>query len=261
MKKIIQIVFIAVLTLLAGCSSNNNDDNPVELTISAAASMKDALTEIQTEFEKEHPSINLFFNFGSSGALQKQIKQGAPVDLYISASKEKFAQLVNDGLIDSKDGNPLVSNQLVLIVSKQTTLHIKTFNDLINIGETKIAIGIPGVVPAGSYAKESLETMGLWEPLKEKLIQAKDVRQVLTYVETGNVDAGIVYATDAMVSSEVTLVASAPFNTHSPIVYFSGTIKDSPYYTKVQQFYQYLQEEDAMTIFKKYGFLPPDAKE
>ncbi|MBY0156799.1 molybdate ABC transporter substrate-binding protein [Cytobacillus oceanisediminis] len=260
------LLFFSLIVLflsLAGCSNNDQTkksgeekqegtEEKVELTISAAASLQDALIDIEASFEKEHPNVLVNFNFGASGSLQQQISQGAPVDLFFSAAEDKFDKLVQDGLIEEKNGIDLVGNELVLVVPKDSAFGIKSFNDLAEAD--KVSIGTPESVPAGKYAKESLEDTGIWKNIEEKVVYAKDVRQVLTYVETNNVDAGIVYKTDALVSEKVNIVDTADENTHDAIIYPLGVVKDTSHPKEANLFYDYLQNEKSMSIFEEYGF-------
>lgn len=260
------LLFLSVmmfLLVITGCSTNDQSKKPaeekqagpeekVELTISAAASLQDALTEITANFNHGHSNMKINYNYGASGALQQQISQGAPVDLFFSAAEDKFQQLVSDGLIDKKNGINLVGNELVLVVPKDSANGIKAFEDLPKAG--KLSIGTPESVPAGKYAKEVLENLKVWGGIEGKIVYAKDVRQVLTYVETGNVDAGMVYKTDALTSKKVRITATADENTHTPIIYPVGIIKASSHPEEAMVFYEYLQTEEAMNVFKKYGF-------
>lgn len=225
----------------------------IELTISAAASLKDSMDVIQHTYQEEHPEVTLKFNFGASGSLQQQISQGAPVDLFFSAAEDKFDLLVEEGIIANEDGLDLLGNELVLVVPKEEQ-SIKGFEDLAKAEVDKISIGTPETVPAGKYAKESFEKQGIWEEIESKVVYAKDVRQVLSYVETGNVKAGIVYKTDALVSDKVEIVASANPATHTPIIYPVGIIKASKQYEAAKEFYEYLQSDDALKVFEEYGF-------
>lgn len=214
-------------------------------------SLKDALDEIKQHYEKEHPDVSLTFNYGSSGSLKRQILQGAPVDLFFSAAIEPYNELVEKGIIE--EGTNLLGNELALIVPKNNS-SIKRFEDLAAEEIHKMSIGTPETVPAGLYAKETLERMNLWEAVESKLVYAKDVRQVLSYVETGNVDAGIVYKTDALVSDKVKIAATADESIHAPIMYPVGVIKESQNYDATKSFYQYLQSENAIKVFEAYGF-------
>ncbi|OIK13784.1 molybdate ABC transporter substrate-binding protein [Bacillus sp. MUM 13] len=265
MKKFNLLFLTMMLALLAlsGCStkeqSNKTEEKKqagsekkVELTISAAASLQDALTEIKADYEKKHPNVTINYNFGASGALQQQISQGAPVDLFFSAAEDKFQKLVQEGLIEEKNRKDLVGNDLVLVVPKNSTKGIKTFEDLTKAD--KIALGTPESVPAGQYGKQTLDKLNVWKSIEGKVVFGKDVRQVLTYVETNNVDAGIVYKTDALTSKKVKIAATAMDNTHDPIIYPAGVIKNSTHLKETQLFYDYLQNKQSMKTLEKYGF-------
>ncbi|AWC27202.1 molybdate ABC transporter substrate-binding protein [Bacillus cytotoxicus] len=232
--------------------TNAKEEQTIELTISAAASLQDAFKEIEKQYKQKEPNIKLSFNFGGSGALQQQIEQGAPADLFFSAAEDKFQTLVKKGFINKKEGKDLLGNELVLVVPKESS--IQTFQELKKEKVKKLAIGTPESVPAGKYAKALLTHENLWNDLQDKIVPTKDVRQVLTYVETGNVDAGIVYKTDALISDKVKIATAAPANSHEPIRYPVGIIKESKHKKEATLFYEYLQSKDAQTIFNKYGF-------
>lgn len=239
-------------TMLSGCKSADQDQTTeeIELTVSAAVSLKDALEEIRKGFEKENKNIKVHFNLGSSGTLQQQISQGAPVDLFISAAEDKFDLLVRDGMIEQE--KQLAGNEIVLIVPVNSSLKIDSFRDLKHA--SKIAIGTPETVPAGAYARQSLKALGLWEAVESKLIYTKDVRQALSYVEMDHVDASIVYRTDARQSVDTEIVEVAPDNSHQPIVYPFGIMKNTEHPEESQLFFDYLQGDKAMNILSKYGF-------
>lgn len=247
--------FILLMLIVSGCSTTDQVNEPeeeVELTVSAAASLQEALYEITENFTKDHPNVKINYNFGASGALQQQISQGAPVDLFFSAAEDKFDQLVEEGLIEKENGVDLVGNEIVLVVPKEATLGIKSFEDLTKA--ERLSIGTPESVPAGKYAKETLEKLNIWTSVEENMVFAKDVRQVLTYVETNNVDVGIVYKTDALISEKVEIVATADEASHAPIIYPLGVIKNSSHAKEAQKFYEYLQSPSSMTTLEKYGF-------
>jgi molybdate transport system substrate-binding protein len=243
------------LIICTACSNNKNVDNQIELTISAAASMQKALTELQSNFEQEHPNVKLLFNYGASGALQQQLLQGAPVDLFFSASADKFNEVLKKGLIEKQYYKNLVGNEIVLIQNKQSTHKIVGFEGLSDSKMKRLAIGTPESVPAGEYAKETLESQDLWHQLKDKIVFTKDVRQVLTYVETKNVDVGIVYKTDAILSNKVEIIDTADSKSHSPIIYPVGVVKNSKHKEEAINFYKYLQSDEAKELFEEYGFL------
>lgn len=228
---------------------------PNELLVSAAASLKDALEEIKPMYSKQNSNVAVTYNFGSSGSLQQQIEQGAPVDVFISAAKKQMDALQSKNLLLNETRKNLLKNKMVLIVPKNNTT-IKSFRDLGTTQAKKIAVGEPGSVPAGQYAQETLTSLGLFNQVKDKLVFAKDVRQVLSYVETGNVDAGFVYLTDAKTSNEVKIVATASEASHSPIVYPVAVIKNSKSLNNAKGFVQFLSSRQAKSVFEKYGFTP-----
>ncbi|MGB0001640.1 MAG: molybdate ABC transporter substrate-binding protein [Candidatus Acidiferrales bacterium] len=226
-----------------------------EITVSAAISLKDALDEISHLYTSERPGAELHFNLGGSGALQRQIEQGAPVDIFFSASPKEMDSLQSQGLLLTDTRRNLVRNSVVLIVPAGST-GVSSFQDLTKAEVKTVAIGEPQTVPAGKYAQEVLTHFGIYDKLKPKLVLAKDVRQVLTYVETGNADAGIVYATDAKISKKVTVVATAPEDSHSPVVYPAAVIKNSKNPAGAKMLLEFLGGEKARAVFQKYGFIP-----
>jgi molybdate transport system substrate-binding protein len=238
MKRILYLIL--VLTLLTACQQKKD-----EITISAAASLTDALQEIVHQFEEENPHITVSLNLGGSGSLSQQIIQGAPADIFFSASVPHFERVLQEGLIEEENAHALLANELVWIQpqSDQLATAVESFG--------QIAIGTPETVPAGNYAKQALVEQGIYKEIEEQLIFTKDVRQVVQYVESNNVDAGIVYQTDAMISDKVQINETLLLGEHEPIIYPVGIIKDSQ---AVEAFYNYLHSETALEIFQQYGF-------
>ncbi|BAT50209.1 molybdenum ABC transporter ATP-binding protein [Bacillus altitudinis] len=254
--KYLFLTFVTICLLLTGCqteSTSPDQRKKTELVISAAASLQDALKEIESAYEDDHPNVTLTNNFGSSGALKQQIAQGAKADLFFSAAEEPFDDLVQSGDIDQDHTKDVIQNELVLIVPKDGSSSIKTFRDVDHI-KGKIALGTPESVPAGTYAKEIFTKLNIWDQVKQNAVYGKDVRQVLNYVETGNVEAGVVYKTDALVSRKVKIVDEANQDMHSPIIYPVGIVKQTEHMKEANAFFQYLQSDPAAAIFKKYGF-------
>lgn len=239
-------------------AGNTDPQETVDLTISAAASLTDAMKEIETNFETANPNIELNFNFGASGALQQQIEQGAPADIFVSAATKNMSALVDENLIASGDQKNLLQNSLVAIVPADGAHTVTSEADLTSDSIKTVAIGIPESVPAGTYAKEALTNAKLWDELKSKLVQGKDVRQVLQYVETGNADAGFVYKTDALTSDQVNIAFEVDKNNYTPANYPVGIIEGTKHRTEADQFYAYLQTPEVLEIFAKYGFSIPE---
>lgn len=249
---LILIVFINVFYLF-GCASNTSGEiNSKEVNISAAASLKDAMEEIKTNFQKRE-NIKIALNLAASGTLQKQIEEGAPTDLFISAGIKQMDVLEDKDLIDKDSRMDLLNNKLVLIVAQEYKDKIKSVEDLIQL-DGKISIGEPGLVPAGYYAKESLISMNLWEKLKDRMVLAKDVKQVLAYVERGEAGAGIVYASDAVQIKDSVLVETLDEKTHSPIIYPVAIVADGKNKNEAAIFFEYILSEEAKKVFEKYGF-------
>lgn len=236
-----------------GTESQKPTDEAVEINISAAASLTDALTELQTEYAKKS-NANLMFNFGGSGALQQQIQEGAPCDLFFSASKDNMDNLEKAGLVLKETRKDLLGNTLTLIASKEKKEKIKDEKGLLNKEIKSISIGVPESVPAGKYAKESFKNLGNWDQIQSKLIFAKDVRQVLEYVDSGNVDCGIVYKSDALLLKTGSIVSDLPEDSHSKIVYPTAIMKEAKQPKAAKAFYQFLQSDEAKGVFEKYGF-------
>lgn len=229
-----------------------------ELVVSAAASLKEALTTIGQDFGKQQSNIVLRFNFASSGTLQRQIEQGAPVDVFVSAAEKNMNELAAQNLVDSRTRRVVAANQLVLIVPQSSTRNganaIRSFRDLARADVRHVAIGAPTSVPAGKYAQQVLIKIGVWNQILPKAIQAKDVREVLTQVELGNVEAGIVYRSDAAISSKVRVVAVAPETFHSPIRYSAAVVRDSQNPQAARSFVSFLTSAKAKAVFKKLKF-------
>ncbi|PNQ79271.1 molybdate ABC transporter substrate-binding protein [Paenibacillus sp. F4] len=271
------VLVISIILLLSGCGTKQQLDSNVgsagqngsssqtssktaettELTISAAASLTDALKEIQHSYELIHTGIKLNFNFGGSGALEKQIEQGAPSDLFLSASTKNMKSLVDQQLIDTKKQKTWLTNELVAVIPVDGTMNIASVTDLTKKEVKKVAIGIPESVPAGNYAQEALTKAKLWDTLQSKLVQAKDVRQVLQYVETGNADVGFVYKTDALTSQKAKIAFEVDPKTYSPVEYPIGIVKATKHIQEAEDFYAYLQSQESLNIMAKYGFTIP----
>ncbi|CAN7373633.1 molybdate ABC transporter substrate-binding protein [Paenibacillus sp. LjRoot56] len=266
--------FVVVAMIITGCSSEKEQPavsttpkqatvapavtpmatEKVELTISAAASLTDAFKEIQTNYESKNKQIKLNFNFGASGALQQQIEQGAPADLFFSAATKNMKTLVDKQLIDTAQQKNLLINELVVVVPVDGKVAIQKAEDLTNENIKHLAVGEPQTVPAGSYAKEALTNAKLWDSLQAKIVQGKDVRQVLTYVESGNAEAGFVYKTDALTSKSVKVVFSVDPKSYTPIEYPAGIVKATKHSKETADFYAYLQSKEAQDVFVKFGF-------
>ncbi|WP_421380928.1 molybdate ABC transporter substrate-binding protein [Bacillus salacetis] len=247
MSRKILILLVGCILFLSACTGS--DSERIELTISAAASLKDSLEEIKEQFEIEYPEVKLSYNFGSSGSLRKQIEQGAPIDIFLSASEKDYQTLADIGAVSA--GERLFSNSLVLVVSQDS--QAAGLNDLLE-SDLTLAIGTPETVPAGLYAKQALENMNLWEEAVLKMVFAKDVRHVLTLLDHGAADAGIVYESDTMAVQDIKVIHKFEADTHSPILYWGGMVGESDQHEESKLFLDFLKGKNALKIFKGYGF-------
>jgi molybdate transport system substrate-binding protein len=226
-----------------------------ELTVSAAVSLKNAFEEIGQVFEKKFPGKKIRFNFGGSGDLARQIEAGAPVDVFASAAQKDMDDLDRNGLILSGSRMNFAGNTVVLVKPARSVLRIDSFEDLRRPVARRIVIGNPKTVPAGRYAEEVLKHLGLWEALKEKFIFAEHVRQALDYVARNEVDAAIVYLTDAMAGvKEVKVVMKAPEGSHQPVVYPIGVVKGSRQEPLAKELIALIAAGEGQTHLRKYGF-------
>ena len=258
---IIALISLLLFSLaVAGCTSSENGDKAQEnalqkeVYIVAAASMTDAVKEIGANYEKQHPDVKLMYNFGSSGALQSQIEQGAPADVFISAAQKQMNALEEENLIDKVTRRDLLENKVVLIVPKDSTLVLDDFAATATDKVSKIALGEPKSVPVGQYSEEIFTNLNLWADIKAKAVYASDVRQVLSWVETGEVDCGVVYATDAAISDKVKVLLEAPAGTHKPVVYPAAMVSSSKNPEIAKDFLAYLSQDEQKAILAKYGF-------
>ena len=225
-----------------------------QVTVSAAISLKETLTEIAALYQADTGN-NADLNFGASGTLEAQIQQGAPVDLFISASNKEANDLTTAGLADPASRRVVARNQLVLIVPKDFADPPAKLDDLLQDRFHHVAVGEPKVVPAGKYAMETLKSVGLDEKLAAKLIMGENVRQVLSYVARAEAEAGLVYATDAKAAGELVKVAlTVDDSTHEPIVYPAVIVKAGKH-AEAEQFLEYLQSDKARDVFVKHGFV------
>jgi len=249
------MIFITIISgkFQSSDSTKSVPFQPVSLMVSAAISLKDALEEIKPIYQKMHQNVEITYNFSSSGSLQQQIEQGAPVDVFISAANQQMDALESKKLLLVGTRQKLLTNQLVLVTPKDETNVIK-IQDLTQTNISRIAIGEPNSVPVGRYAEEVIKYYKNLDKIQSKIIYAKNVRQVLNYIETGNVNAGFVYLSDAKTSREIRLVEIFPKTSHSPIVYPIAVLKNSKNPKIAKEFSQFLFNPSAKKVFNKYGF-------
>lgn len=253
-------LFILIIFIFGGCARSstepggNTATETGALTVSAAVSLKDAFNEIAALYKtKTGKSVN--FNYGASGALQRQIETGAPVDVFASAGAVQMDALAAKSLIDAESRRDFARNRLVLIVPSDSKLAPVSFADLSKPEFKKIAVGNPKTVPAGQYTEQMFDKLGLKTEIQPRLILAEDVRQVLDYVVRGETDAGIVYSSDAQSAGDRVRVSDARSEgLHSAILYPIAVVKDSKQKQAAQEFIDMILSAEGQRILSNYGF-------
>lgn len=255
------ILLCLAVPVLSGCQgqgensakSENGNSSSAPIIMQAAASTQDALNEIISLYSTTHP-MQVQINYASSGTLAQQIMQGAPADLFLSANSDWVDRLEAKDLITQR--NNLLTNELVLIVPKDSELELQSLEELRDAPLEFFALADPESVPAGIYGKQVLEKLNLWEPLEERVVRGADVRQALMFVERAEADCGIVYATDAAASNRVRVLLKINPQLYEQIIYPLALIKQDPLRTEAKDLYDFLSSPAAIEVFQKYGFQP-----
>jgi molybdate transport system substrate-binding protein len=251
-----RVAMIALVLLLATVAAVHAQ----EVTLSVAISMKDAVEELGRGFMAARPGVTLRYNFGSSGELQKQIEAGAPVDLFISAAQRQMDELQAKGLVVAASRRVFARNALTVIKPMDSKIDIAKPADLLAARVTKIVVGSPKTVPAGQYAEESLRALRLWDRLQPKLVFSENVRQALDYVARGEVDAGLVYTTDAATrAQQVKEAFRPPEDTYRPVLYPVAVVAGAKQAAIAQAYLDLLTSREGQTVLGRLGFLPPPA--
>lgn len=240
------------LTLLATASAGQ----AAEITVSAAASLTNAFTEMKEVFTKEHPGITVVTNFAASNPLLRQIEEGAPVDVFASADQATMDKAAEKKLIDDASRVDFALNELVLIAPAVAGEDVKNLAGLKDDAVKKIAVGNPASVPAGRYGKAALTAAGMWDELQSKLVMGESVRQVLDYVMRGEVEAGIVYMTDAKQAGDKVRIVEV-LGGHEPVLYSVAIVKSGKSPKKAKAFIEFISSEKGAAILEKYGFRKP----
>ncbi len=247
-----QRIVLTIVLLLSLCSPALAG----ELTVSAAASLTDAMADVKTAFEQQHPETTVILNLASSGALYRQLEKGAPADVYLSANIKWMNEAEKKGIIDPATRRNFARNALVLAVPEGNPAKVHGPDDLTAERVGRIGIGTPEHVPAGQYAKGSLQSLGLWDTLLPKYIYAETVRQVLDYLARDEVDCGFVYATDAKLKEgEVAVVADMPLE--KPVTYPGAVVADAANREGALAFMDFLLSADGQKLLQGRGFRKP----
>jgi len=253
MKRFISVVFVAMLCV-ATLSVCHKKQEPVTLNVFAAASLTEALNEIAAMYKAKNPDVTLSFNFDSSGKLQTQIENGASADLFLSAGVKQMTALVDGGFVDTSTRKDLLINKVVLIVPGNSKKDIASYNDVSTNKVSLISLGNSSV-PCGQYAEEIFKSLGIWDAIQSKISFGENVKEILSQVESGSVDAGVVYSTDvATAVGDVKIAADAPEGSHSPVVYPAAVLSGTKNAKEAKAFLAYLSTPQAVTVFEKIGF-------
>lgn len=253
MKALLRL-FAVVNLSLAFIAAEDACAAEAALRVSAAASLSDALREIDAAFTKSTGNA-VERNLGASSALARQIEEGVPADVFFSADQAKMDGLAAKGLILPETREDQLSNSLVVVVPSDSTLKLTSIQDLTADRVSKIATGDPKAVPVGVYAKNYFENAGLWKALESKVVATENVRAALAAVESGNIDAGIVYKTDAAISKKVKVALEIPARDDLKIVYPMAVLKGSTQPKVAAQYLEYLDSPASKAVFEKYGFI------
>jgi len=250
-KRSLYLLALTIVTILSVSS------RAAEITVFAAASLTDSLKEIAADYEKSSGD-KITFNFGASSTLARQIDAGAPADIFFSADESQMDGLAKKDLIDPATRKSRLGNSLVVVVAADSTLQINSAGDLTNATVKQIALADPKAVPAGVYAKAWLTRQQLWPAIEPKVVPTENVRAALAAVESGNVEAGVVYKTDAGISKKVKVAYEVPAKDAPDISYPMAVVKESKQPDAAKNFLNYLDSQEAGDIFKKFGFILRD---
>jgi molybdate transport system substrate-binding protein len=254
-RKFIALAGAAAVGSVGVSNCGKQQKTPVILTVSAATSLQETLTDISQAYQRENPHVTIATNFAASGILKQQIEQGLPVDVLISASPKVMNELQDKNLVLAQTRQDIVKNSIVLIVP-QDSINISNFMDLSSDRVKTVAMGSWDTLAVGFYTREVLTSWGILNQVQKKAVYANEgVRQVLKAVESKSVDAGLVFKTDAQLSNKVKVVAMAAENSHSPIVITTAAIANSQNILEAKEFIQFLLSAQAQSVFDKYGFL------
>jgi len=245
-------ILTAVTLVLAATASH-----AANVTVFAAASLTDSLKQIAADFEKTSGD-RIIFNFAASGILSRQIEEGAPADIYFSADESQADALENKGLLVSETRKSLLGNSMVIVTATDSAT-IRSPADLTNAAIRHLALGEARTVPCGTYAKAWLQQLKLWPAVETKVVPCESVRAVLAAVESGNVEAGIVYKTDAAISKKVKVAFAVPAADAPKISYPIALVKNPPQPEAAKKFIAFLESDAAAEVFRKFGFIVPSS--
>lgn len=256
-RGLILLLLVMAMSTLGACSSKDKaattSAQPANLLVSLAPSLKAPMEELKVVYAASKPDVQIIFNYGPSGSLKTQIEQGAAADVFISQGKKEMDDLEQKNLLKAGTRANLLSDELVLIVNKSNTT-VNSFEDLTKPEVKKIGIGEAQTVPAARTAQQTLQTLKVWDKVQSKLVVGKDLMQITSWVESGDADAGLVWNTIAMTSNKVRVAATALPEAHEPVVLPGAVVGSSKNSAAAEDFLKFLQSDQALQVFAKYGF-------
>lgn len=248
------ILMGCVLTLIPGWITPLVAQSPtIVLTISSGVGLRDVMLAIKQAYGQQVSGVTINYNFAASGVLRQQIEQGAPIDVALLASQTDMDALQSRQMLSSGTRKSLLKSEVALIVPRNSS-DIKQFQDLTKSSVQRIAIGEPRTVPIGQFAQEVFHYFGLTQQIKPKLVYAKSALEIISYVTSGNVDAGITHNTTAHQSHDVKIVAIAPQKSHTPVIYPVAVLKNSKSPMAAKEFVRFLFSQEARSVFQGYGY-------
>ncbi len=246
-----RLLFVVIMLLTLAPAAGAAD---VDIVVSAAASLTESFNTLKTSFEQSHPGIRVVTNYGASGSLLQQLINGAPVDVFVSADQETMDKAEAGKVVDPASRVAFAENAMVLIAPSGLQ-SISSLADLAGPNVTRIAIGSPETVPAGRYARDALKSAGLWDSIQEKLIPGNNVKQVLTYVQRGETDAGLVFATDAKAAGD-SVRTVAELSGHAPARYYAAVTASTTHKEAAAAFVAFLVSEQGQAVLAGFHFKP-----
>ena len=249
-RRLALVACVLAGALLAACSGGADD----ELLVFAATSLTDAMAEAAAEFEATH-GTKVEVSYGPSRALAQQIARGANPDVYVAAGQPPMDFLQEGGHIADGGAVRLLSNKIVLITGRDAP-SIGGISELADADLKRVAMPDPEIAPAGNYARTALQNLGLWDGLLPRIVFANDVRVTLSYVQTGNADAGFLYQTDAANAEDITVLDIVPTDSYPDVVYPAAVVRSTDNLQGAEAMLEFLQSDAAKEIFRKHGFTP-----
>ena len=249
-RRLALVACVLAGALLAACSGGADD----ELLVFAATSLTDAMAEAAAEFEATH-GTKVEVSYGPSRALAQQIARGANPDVYVAAGQPPMDFLQEGGHIADGGAVRLLSNKIVLITGRDAP-SIGGISELADADLNRVAMPDPEIAPAGNYARTALQNLGLWERMLPRIVFANDVRVTLSYVQTGNADAGFLYQTDAANAEDITVLDIVPTDSYPDVVYPAAVVRSTDNVQGAEAMLEFLQSDAAKEIFRRHGFTP-----